>query len=40
MTPLHYLKFSLFHLVGLFALLALLAGGIFISLGLLAVVLF
>ncbi|MCH8529314.1 MAG: alkane 1-monooxygenase [Saccharospirillum sp.] len=40
MTFLHYLKFSLFHFVGLFVLLALLAGGAYISLGLLAVVLF
>lgn len=40
MIFLHYLKFSLFHFVGLFALLALLAGGIYISLGLLVILLF
>lgn len=43
-TPLrdvwHYLKFGLFHLVGLTALLSILAGGSAISFGLLGIVLF
>lgn len=37
MNVLHYLKFFLFHLIGLFALAALLAGGHFITIGLLLV---
>ncbi|WLD57487.1 alkane 1-monooxygenase [Salinispirillum sp. LH 10-3-1] len=40
MMFLHYLKFFLFHLVSLFALVVLLAGGLYITLGLLAIVLF
>lgn len=40
MSTLHYLKFFLFHAVGLFSALALLAGGGFITFGLLAVVAF
>ena len=37
MTILHYLKYFLFHVIGLLAVLALLAGGIYTSAGLLAV---
>jgi alkane 1-monooxygenase len=37
MNALHYLKYFLFHLIGLFALAAILAGGYFITAGLMAV---
>lgn len=40
MNALHYLKYFLFHLVGLLAGAAILAGGVWISLGLLAIVAF
>lgn len=39
MSLLHYLKFLLFHATGLLAILALLAGGAWISYGLLAILL-
>lgn len=37
MNPLHYLKYALFHAIGLLALVAILAGGAWITAGLLAV---
>ena len=40
MNPLHYLKFFLFHFVGLLAVLSLLAGGPWTTGGLLAVLAF
>lgn len=39
MSLLHYLKFLLFHATGLLAILALLAGGAWISYGLLVILL-